>query len=208
LQHDQEWPLKVAVEEEEDKLRDSTSQPAIPHDKLLEPESNAIRVQAGNAVEHARVDDRSQAPRAKPNPDLPSGPEVLIIPGDPSEDSPREPQYIEFLNNEPLPKGPVAVEANLDPNTEKEPLISSPDQPVKEKIIETEPPDHLSLEEKADSLPEIVHIPFEDAVKDEVLQGWEDSWVAHATYIAKTWGKLAEPKIDFVYLCKRLHDKA
>lgn len=133
--------------------------------------------------------------------ELPSGPEVLLIPGDGSEDVGLDAQFVDVPTDR-LQKGPVAVQANLDPETEKTHLISSPDQPVKEKIIEAEPIDHLSLEEKADSLPEIVHIPFEDAVKDEVLHGWEDDWVAHASYDAKKWGKLAEPKIDFVYLCK------
>jgi hypothetical protein len=134
--------------------------------------------------------------------DLPLEPGIVVISGDVSGDALIEPQIAE-LPPDRLQKGPVAVQANLDPETEKAPLISSPDQPVKEKIIEAEPLDHLSLEEKADSLPEIVHIPFEDAVKDEVLHGWEDDWVAHASYDSKKWGKLDEPKIDFVYLCKR-----
>jgi len=109
------------------------------------------------------------------------------------------------LNLESLPKGPVAVEAQLDPDTQGKPLIASPDQPVKEKVIETEPEEHLTLEEKADNLPELVHVPFEDAVKDMQLKGWEDQWVAHASFDVKTWGKLEEPKIDFVYLCQSLH---
>ncbi|KAL2437062.1 hypothetical protein ABEF94_016065 [Exophiala dermatitidis] len=142
---------------------------------------------------------RQPANRGQPGNGLPSGPEVLLIPGDGSEDVALAPQFVEVPTDR-LQKGPVAVPANLDPQTEKEPLISSPDQPPREKIIESEPVDHLSLEEKADNLPEIVHIPFEDAVKDEVLQGWEDDWVAHASYDAKKWGRLAEPKIDFVYL--------
>lgn len=140
-------------------------------------------------------------PRIKSDPNFPSGPEVLLIPGDPVEDTRGEPQFAEGPG-ESLPMGRVEVQANLNPQTEKEPLISSPDQPVKEKVIEAEPLDHLTLEEKADSLPEIIHIPFEDAVKDDVLQGWEDLWISEASYDVKRWGKLDEIKIDFVYLCK------
>ncbi|EXJ88108.1 hypothetical protein A1O1_05036 [Capronia coronata CBS 617.96] len=150
---------------------------------------------------------RQQSNRGQHGDGLPSGPEVLLIPGDGSEDVGMEPQFADVPTDR-LHKGPVAVQANLDPETEKAALISSPDQPVKEKIIEAEPIDHLSLEEKADSLPEIVHIPFEDAVKDEVLHGWEDDWVAHASYDVKKWGKLAEPKIDFVYLWVNGSDEA
>jgi hypothetical protein len=130
-----------------------------------------------------------------------SAPEILLIPGDASDEDAIDPREA-GLSTDRLQKGPVAVQANLDPDTEKAAVISSPDQPVKEKIIEAEPLDHLSLEEKADSLPEIVHITLEDAVKDEVLQGWEDDWVAYASYDAKRWGRLEEPKIDFVYLCE------
>lgn len=141
------------------------------------------------------------APRIKPAQDLPSGPEVLLIPGDPADYSRDEPQFADSAG-EHLPKGPVEVQANLNPDTEKAPLISSPDQPAKERIIEAEPLDHLTLEEKGDSLPEIIHIPFEDAVKDDVLHGWEDSWVSEASYDHRKWGQLEEIKIDFVYLCK------
>jgi hypothetical protein len=52
------------------------------------------------------------------------------------------------------------------------------------------------LKEKAESLPDLVHVPFEVSVKDVVLEGWEDEWIAKAIYKGP---KLAEPKIDFVY---------
>lgn len=145
-----------------------------------------------------------QAPVPVSLPDsLTTEPEIVVMPDDGSADGTVVQQDTE-VPMEVLQKGPVAVQANLDPETEKAPLISSPDQPVKEKVIEAEPLDHLTLEEKADSLPEVVHIPFEDAVRDEVLQGWEDDWVAHGSYDPSKWGKLEEPKIDFVYLCTQL----
>ena len=182
------------------------------HPKSFKPEAEAILVSEGKEEEDQRlileekslegiVIDQGANPDQATN-GLPVEPGIVVIPVDGSEDAFIEPQMVEGPPDR-LHKGPVAVQPNLDPDTEKAPLISSPDQPVKEKIIEAEPLDHLSLEEKADSLPEIVHIPFEDAVKDEVLHGWEDEWVAHASYDSKKWGKLVEPKIDFVYLCKR-----
>jgi hypothetical protein len=52
------------------------------------------------------------------------------------------------------------------------------------------------LKEKAEGLPDLVHVPFEVSVKDVVLEGWEDEWIAKARYVGPM---LAEPKIDFVY---------
>jgi Stealth protein CR2, conserved region 2/Stealth protein CR1, conserved region 1 len=94
----------------------------------------------------------------------------------------------------------TVIEAELDPETQKEPVITSSDQPQEPIIIESESQAHLSLEEKADLLPEVMHIPFEDAVRNVTLEGWEDEWVANASFDSKKWGKLKEPKIDFVYL--------
>jgi hypothetical protein len=68
------------------------------------------------------------------------------------------------------------------------------------KQVEKEPAPYLSLEEKADSLPEILYIPLEDVVAEMYLAGWEDEWLADAFFEVKKWGILEEPKIDFVYL--------
>lgn len=109
---------------------------------------------------------------------------------------------------EDLPKGPVEVQAELDPQNEQAAKLSSPDQPAKEKVIETESEAHLTLEETADSLPEIVHFTFEEVVKDMELEGWEDEWISDAYFDAEKWGKLEEPKIDFVYLWVNGSEKA
>ncbi|KAF2113972.1 hypothetical protein BDV96DRAFT_495036 [Lophiotrema nucula] len=53
-----------------------------------------------------------------------------------------------------------------------------------------------SSREKADVLPDMLVVPFEQSVKDVTLEGWEDDWIAKAKY---TGSKLEEPKIDFVY---------
>ena len=56
----------------------------------------------------------------------------------------------------------------------------------------------LILQEKADTLPDLLFVPFEDAVKDVEMMGWEDLWVADARYEGPN---LPEPRIDFVYNC-------
>ena len=55
-----------------------------------------------------------------------------------------------------------------------------------------------SVKDKADALPDMVVVPFGEAVRDMDLAGWEDLWVSQARYVGP---KLAEPKIDFVYTC-------
>jgi hypothetical protein len=105
-------------------------------------------------------------------------------------------QNHEALQEEEL-KGPVR-----EHGSGKEGVIASPEVESNSdlKPVEKEPEGHLSLEEKGEALPEILHISFEDAVADMELAGWEDEWIAHASFDVKKWGSLQEPKIDFVYL--------
>jgi hypothetical protein len=49
------------------------------------------------------------------------------------------------------------------------------------------------------SVPDVIRIPFEDAVQDTKLDGWEDEWFSSGRFDAGKEGPLAEPKIDFVY---------
>ncbi|KIW16119.1 hypothetical protein PV08_06170 [Exophiala spinifera] len=58
----------------------------------------------------------------------------------------------------------------------------------------------MSLEALAETLPDFTFVPFEKAVENEVLHGWEDDWVSTGEYDDEKWGKLKEPKVDFVYL--------
>jgi hypothetical protein len=63
--------------------------------------------------------------------------------------------------------------------------------------------DHsLSPVDRAPLLPAIVFIPFEDAVADETLEGWEDDWFSEVNYDESQSGLLQEPSIDFIYLCE------
>lgn len=48
-------------------------------------------------------------------------------------------------------------------------------------------------------LPDVIRIPFEEAVQDIKLDGWEDEWFSTGHYDVEKYGPLAEPKIDFVY---------
>jgi hypothetical protein len=59
--------------------------------------------------------------------------------------------------------------------------------------------EYAALNEKAQVLPDIVHIPFEESTSDIDLEGWEDEWFAEAKLDALRWGNITEPKIDFVY---------
>lgn len=56
-----------------------------------------------------------------------------------------------------------------------------------------------SLKDKADALPDMIHVTFEESVKDVRLEGWEDEWISKARFSGP---KLQEPKMDFVYNCK------
>lgn len=47
--------------------------------------------------------------------------------------------------------------------------------------------------------PDVIRIPFEDAVQDVKLDGWEDEWFSSGRFDASKEGPLPEPKIDFVY---------
>ncbi len=64
--------------------------------------------------------------------------------------------------------------------------------------------EYAALNEMAEALPDIVHLPFEDTTSEVILQGWEDQWFADAEFDVVRWGTLNETKIDFVYTCKNL----
>ncbi|KAK5942884.1 hypothetical protein PMZ80_005450 [Knufia obscura] len=57
----------------------------------------------------------------------------------------------------------------------------------------------VAVQEQTKQLPEVLRIPFEQAVADVELQGWEDEWFSSATFDYERYGPLSEPKIDFVY---------
>lgn len=59
-----------------------------------------------------------------------------------------------------------------------------------------------SVEDQFKHLPDIIRVPFEEAVNDVVLQGWEDEWLSMAKFDIDKYGMLEEPKIDFVYNCE------
>lgn len=66
--------------------------------------------------------------------------------------------------------------------------------------------EYVLLEEKAEVLPDIVHIPLQDSTADIILEGWEDQWFADAELDIPNRGRIQEPKIDFVYTCKNSLD--
>lgn len=62
--------------------------------------------------------------------------------------------------------------------------------------------EYAAQSERAEALPDIIHIPFEDAVADVKLSGWEDLWFSEAQLDIQKYGLLNETKIDFIYTCK------
>lgn len=64
--------------------------------------------------------------------------------------------------------------------------------------------DHSSLEGYVKKLPDVIRIPFEEAVKDVSLEGWEDEWLSSAKFNSDRHGTLQEPKLDFVYNCESI----
>jgi len=59
-----------------------------------------------------------------------------------------------------------------------------------------------SLRDRIESMPDMIHIPFEDATSDVDLYGWEDQWFSHGIYSSERYGNFTEPKIDFIFTCK------
>lgn len=91
-----------------------------------------------------------------------------------------------------------AVKANTNP--EDEPPL--PEDSNSQRRFPTYS-QYAALEEKAEGLPDIIHTPFEDAVSDVDLEGWEDLWFSDAELDTAKRGTIKETKIDFVYTCKR-----
>ena len=67
-----------------------------------------------------------------------------------------------------------------------------------------EPDEHLSLENKGESLLEHVAQNVRGGGARCYFGGLEDDWVSRASFNPKTWGKPPESKIDFVCLCESL----
>jgi hypothetical protein len=79
-------------------------------------------------------------------------------------------------------------------------VIGKEDSPALEHEGSRESDQHLSLEAEAELLPDFVYMPFEEAVKEEHLDGWEDRWLSEGFYDLESYGTLPEPSIDFLYL--------
>jgi hypothetical protein len=97
------------------------------------------------------------------------------------------------------------VEQHLSPAVKSN---SDLEKTIKASPVQGTPPrfpaysNYAELDEKADALPDIIHIPFEDSTADVVLEGWEDLWFSEAELNVEKYGRITEPKIDFVYTCK------
>jgi hypothetical protein len=190
-------------------------------------ESKETRNKAGQyhpvAQEGARDDSKSKGSPTNAGND----PQVLVLKSSDSEHLKEEPEDDE-VPEKSVPLTKPKVKANTESIVDNDPLFSVREassqkiieQPSSLKVEEdfeqpSKPPqnltgsrrfpfysEYLELSEKAESLPDIIHVTFEEATEDVTLVGWEDSWFSDAEFDAQKWGSLSEPKIDFVYTCK------
>jgi hypothetical protein len=174
------------------------------------------------AQEEARDDAKSNGSPTNVGND----PQVLVLKSSDSEHLKEEPEDDE-VPEKSVPLTKPKVKANTEGIVDNDSLLSV--REASQKIIEQpsslkveedfEQPlkspqsltgsrqfpsysEYLGLLEKAESLPDIIHMTFEEATEDVTLVGWEDSWFSDAEFDVQKWGSLSEPKIDFVYTCK------
>lgn len=96
------------------------------------------------------------------------------------------------------------IEQHLSPALKHVPEQTEARLPSSERLTDRFPTysEYARLDEDAETLPDIIHVPFEESTADIVLTGWEDLWFSEATYDSSRWGSLREPSIDFVFTCK------
>ncbi|EXJ82385.1 hypothetical protein A1O3_06198 [Capronia epimyces CBS 606.96] len=157
-----------------------------------------------NHVEHGRGRDSQQGPVRHDEEEEEEASAPLEQDEAPSRNSKKHPVVSDPIKDEVTKdKVPVAAAAQDPLEGEVETAPAPPREPPVEELVEDESNEseqHLSLEQQAESLPEFVWVPFHEAVKNEVLQGWEDEWVSSGTFDEQKWGKLEEPRVDFAYL--------
>ncbi|TID27880.1 putative udp-glucose 4-epimerase protein [Venturia nashicola] len=78
----------------------------------------------------------------------------------------------------------------------QQPIGDAPNSPLSSEIS-TDEPSTQEVKELMNQLPEVIRIPFETAVADIDIEGWEDDWFSSATYDFDR--SMNEPKLDFVY---------
>ncbi|OAP54919.1 3-O-alpha-D-mannopyranosyl-alpha-D- mannopyranose xylosylphosphotransferase [Fonsecaea erecta] len=180
-------------------------------DSVSQDHETSVSIEAENQADNKtdsktdnKADSKLEKPKASPPAKNKQQPAEAIK--DAIPEPPPPPPSIDDISvdEEPSP-GPAPDPANTEIEVPPPPVVpdtSSKDEP-KDPLVEDESNEsqqHLSLEKRAESLPEFIWVPFEETVKDEVLRGWEDEWVSSGTYDFEKWGPLEEPKIDFVYL--------
>jgi hypothetical protein len=156
-----------------------------------------------------------------------SDPQVLVVKNPESEQLKEEPEDDEAPEksaSSPKPKVRTNTESSLDRSQPPLPVLEAsqkvieqpsslavkenPEGPVKTHQNPEDSPrfphyeEFLELTEKAEGLPDIVHITYEEAPENITLVGWEDAWFSDVEFDVQKWGRLSEPKIDFVYTCK------
>jgi Stealth protein CR2, conserved region 2/Stealth protein CR1, conserved region 1 len=145
----------------------------------LPPTSLLERRHVSHSVPHTKYHEPADAPIG--NQEV-SQRQIIPTTG---EDDPFTSASGTFIPGRP-PETKLQLWPDLSPSTQGQVSLVSGDP----DSLESD--QHLNLD--------LLHVPFEEAVKDEVLNGWEDQWISEARFDQKAFGPLAEPRIDFVYL--------
>lgn len=90
-----------------------------------------------------------------------------------------------------------AIEDDSSGDTKNAQLITAPEDLSRFPSFSKQ----AEVKDKAETLPDIIYVPFEESTADVTLSGWEDRWFSDAEFIHEN-GALQEPKIDIVYTCK------
>jgi hypothetical protein len=216
--------IQEAYPQDRNEQQKSMYQEAV---RILEEAKQAIEEKKAEAVE--AVEAVKAAPLLKersedPEPQSPPSENVAEVtpvyaedettPKEAVLDSRRKPDSkgskgdVEVIDHEPPALVKQAsekmIEQHLTPAVKyEESAISKKPQPQVGEPVKFPPYlDYAELNDRAETLPDIVHTPFEVSTADVVLEGWEDLWYSEAELDIERWGKINEPKIDFVYTCK------
>jgi len=173
--------------------------PKVLDEKTMLDPNVLLEEQAGASAEKVPLGLSTDIEQVKREPEDNEAPEKKSKTKNSSDDSEK------VIENTPpalvMEAAQKLIDQHLSPATrskgEKEVKTLSEDPNLPQQF----PPylDYATLSEKAEGLPDIIHVPFEVSTAEVTLQGWEDEWFADANFVGEN---LTEPKIDFLYTCE------
>jgi hypothetical protein len=177
-----------------ERIKDSIGDNVDRETKLFHPEDDDASL---SDVEHPKFEDDGQARLGNtPQKSIKQQVDELLNADHPSKE-PDDLSQDEETDVEEVPESDQPFQARIETLQEQTPWSEKYSFPSWDECE--------SLKDKADSLPDMIHVTFEESVKDVRLDGWEDEWIAKARFSGP---KLQEPKIDFVYNCENNHSRS